>query len=156
MSSPTAPTSQSGREPLTARRALPRFALVGAIGVAVNESILHALHGLAGLPLVPASVIATESAILGNYLGNELFTFHLRRLHLGRLLRFNAVALGGLVLTVGTLWLLQHLTPWHYLVDNLVAIAVGSAWNFAANFRWTWGPAARLRGAARPGDEEAS
>lgn len=153
MSSGAAPTSQADREPLTARRALPRFALVGAIGVAVNESILHVLHGLAGLPLVLASVIATESAILGNYLGNELYTFHLRRLHLGRLLRFNAVALGGLVLTVGTLWLLQHLTPWHYLVDNLVAIAVGSAWNFAANFRWTWGPAAAL-GQTAPQDEE--
>lgn len=121
------------------RRALPRFVLIGLAGVGVNQLGLYLLHGKLGLGLLWASALATETAILSNYLGNELFTFHLRRLHLGRLLRFNSIALGGLVLTVSTLWVLQQLTPWHYLVDNLLAIAAGSMWNFAFNFRWTWG-----------------
>jgi dolichol-phosphate mannosyltransferase len=120
------------------RGALPRFAAVGALGVAVNQALLFALHGVAGLHLVAASALATETAIVHNYLGNELWTFHHRRLSLVRLVQFNAVSLGALVLTVGTLWLLDRLTPFHYLVDNLVAIAVGSSWNFAVNFGWTW------------------
>lgn len=118
--------------------ALPRFGLVGLIGVGVNQALLFALHGLVGVPLVVASALATETAIVTNYLGNELWTFHLRRLKLGRLLRFNAVSLGALVITVTSLWLLQRFTPWHYLVDNVIAIAAGSAWNFAVNFGWTW------------------
>lgn len=145
------PGAPSARERPTAGRALPRFLLVGAAGVAVNEALLYLLHGRLAVHLIVASAVATECAILGNYVGNELFTFHVRRLHLGRMLRFNAVALGGLVLTVGTLWLLRHLTPWHYLVDNLVAIGAGSTWNFAVNFRWTWGPAAGSASARRGG-----
>jgi putative flippase GtrA len=120
------------------RSALPRFAVVGLAGVGVNQGLLFALHGLAGWPIVIASALATETAIVHNYVGNELATFHHRRLDVGRLLRFNAVSLGALVLTVGTLWALQHLTPWHYLVDNLVAIGAGTVWNFAVNFGWTW------------------
>jgi dolichol-phosphate mannosyltransferase len=123
-----------------ARHALPRFLAVGLAGVAVNELTLFLLHGLGGVPLLVAVALATETAILSNYAGNELLTFHLRRLHLGRLVRFNAVALGGLALTVASMWLLQRVAPLHYLVANLIAIAVGSIWNFAANFGWTWGP----------------
>lgn len=118
--------------------AFPRFALVGLVGAAVNQSLLFVLHGVAALPLVLASAMATESAILHNYAGNELWTFHTRRLDLGRMLRFNAVSLGALVITVSVLWGLQRLSPWHYLLDNLVAIGAGSTWNFAVNFGWTW------------------
>lgn len=140
------------RERPSARAALPRFLAVGLAGVLVNEAMLWLLHGRAGLHLVVASALATETAILGNYAGNELFTFHLRQLDLGRLLRFNAVALGGLVLTVATLWLLQHLVAWHYLLDNLVAIGAGALWNFAVNFGWTWGAGVGPRG--EPDGEE--
>lgn len=112
--------------------------MVGVIGVAVNQTLLFLLHGVGGLPLLVASALATESAIISNYVGNEFFTFHHRALDWGRLVRFNLVSLGSLVLTVGTLWLLQRATPFHYLVDNLVAIGVGSTWNFVVNFGWTW------------------
>lgn len=118
--------------------AMPRFALVGLVGVGINQGMLFLVHGVAGLPIVLASAMATETAIVGNYVGNELWTFHTRRLDLGRMLRFNAVSLGALVLTVSVLWALQHLTPWHYLVDNLIAIGAGALWNFAVNFGWTW------------------
>lgn len=125
----------------SARNAFPRFAAVGLVGVGVNEGMLFLLHGALGLPLVVGSALATETAIVSNYVGNELWTFHHQRLDLGRLARFNLVALGGLVLTVSTLWALTHLTPFHYLVDNLVAIGAGATWNFAVNFGWTWGRA---------------
>jgi putative flippase GtrA len=120
------------------KAALPRFAVVGAVGVGINQLVLFALHGVVGLHLLVASALATECAILGNYVGNELFTFHHRRLAWRRAGRFNLVSLGSLVLTVGALWALQKLTPLHYLVDNLIAIAVGASWNFAVNFGWTW------------------
>lgn len=138
MSTPD-PGEAAARPRPTARDALPRFMAVGVAGVVVNEAVLWLLYGVLGVPLLVAGALATETAIVGNYVGNELFTFHLRELHVGRLIRFNTVALGGLLLTVGTLWLLQHLVDWHYLIDNLVAIGAGATWNFAANFGWTWG-----------------
>lgn len=141
------------RERPTARRALPRFLAVGLAGVLINEAMLFLLRDVAGLPLLLASALATETAIIGNYVGNELFTFHLRELHLKRLLRFNTVALGGLLLTVGTLAWLQPRTEWHYLVDNLLAIGAGSVWNFAANFGWTWGKATMGLAGEAAGDD---
>jgi dolichol-phosphate mannosyltransferase len=121
------------------RQALPRFAAVGLAGVGVNLAVLSLLHGMLGLPLLLSTAAATEVAIIGNYAGNELITFHIRRLNLPRLLRFNAASLAGLCLTVGTVWVLQHLVDWHYLVDELLAIGAGSTANFAINFGWTWG-----------------
>ncbi|PSO50537.1 MAG: hypothetical protein BRC31_07410 [Actinobacteria bacterium QS_5_72_10] len=65
--------------------AFGRFATVGASGVGVNLGMLWLLlHGPVALaaegPFPAASAIATETAILWNYAGNELWTYHLRRL----------------------------------------------------------------------------
>ncbi|MEX0659473.1 MAG: GtrA family protein, partial [Egibacteraceae bacterium] len=77
-----------------------RYALVGATGVLVNLAVLHVLHGELGLGFLRSSAMATETAILCNYLGNELWTFHHRRLAWRRLVTFNVSALAGLVATV--------------------------------------------------------
>jgi len=119
-------------------RTLVRFAVVGAIGVAINSAVLVLLHERLAVPLVPASVAATEVAILANYLGNELWTFPVRRLSPGRLARFQLTALGSMAVTAASLWVLAEAADLPLLLANLGAIALGSGWNFAGNVLWTW------------------
>ncbi len=116
--------------------ALVRFGVVGVVGTLVNLTVLELLHGQLDLPFTRSFAIATEVAILGNYLGNELWTFHHRRLSLRRLAQFNATMLLGAAIQVGSGTLLKEYLP--YLVAAALAIALGSVSNFAFNFGWTW------------------
>lgn len=118
-----------------------RFGAVGLVGVGVNESLLYLLHMRLGASVVAAGIVATETAILANYLGNELWTFASRP-DPGRLLRFQLTALAGLVITVVALRTLLATTGLHLLVANLAAVGAGAAWNFAVNVTWTWRRAA--------------
>lgn len=116
--------------------AVGRFAAVGASGVVVNVAVWWPVHELAGAPFPLASAVATEAAILWNYAGNELWTYHLRRLSWRRLAQFNLAALVALVLTVTAATLAARALP--PLAAQLVGIAVGSGANFAAHFGWIW------------------
>ena len=116
--------------------ALLRFGVVGAIGTAVNLVVLELLHGQLGLGFTRSSAIATEVAIIGNYLGNELWTFHHRKLSLRRLAQFNLTMLVGAAVQVGSATLLKEFMP--YLLAQALGIAIGSGLNFAFNFGWTW------------------
>ena len=63
-----------------------RFGLVGLSGAAVNTGILWGLVWGLGLPVLLASALATEAAILSNFLLNDRWTFRTAA-HQGRLLR---------------------------------------------------------------------
>lgn len=116
--------------------ALFKFGVVGGVGTLVNLAVLEVLHGQLGLGFTRSSAIATEVAIIGNYLGNELWTFHHRRLSLRRLAQFNFTMLIGAAIQVGSATLLKEFIP--YLLAQAAGIAIGSAVNFAFNFGWTW------------------
>ena len=55
-----------------------------------------------------------------------------------KLAKYNALALGGLLLTVGTLFGLTAVLRLQYLAANVLAIGAGTAWNYTASRRWTW------------------
>ena len=116
--------------------ALLRFGVVGAVGTVVNLVVLELLHGQLGWGFTRSSAIATEVAIIGNYLGNELWTFHHRKLSFRRLVQFNATMLVGAVVQVTAATLLERVMP--YLLAQALGIAIGSGLNFAFNFGWTW------------------
>jgi len=124
------------------RRRLARFALVGLSGVLLNMGLLVALVEAAGLDEILAATIATEAAILSNFSLNDRWTFGDARSPLGRLRRaaqYNAIALGGLLISVTALAVLTRGVGLHYLLANLVAVLAGFAWNYALNARMTWG-----------------
>lgn len=116
--------------------ALIRFGVIGVVGTGVNLAVLALLHGVLGLGFSRSSAIATEVAILGNYLGNELWTFHHRKLNLRRLVKFNAVALVGLAITVAVGTVAKEFV--NYLLAQFLGICCGALTNFALNFGWTW------------------
>jgi len=120
-----------------------RFALVGASGVMVNTVLLWLLTDIAGLYYLLSAAIATEAAIISNFIWNDIYTFADRRSKgtasfIGRLLRFNLVSLGGLAINLAVLWFFTSIVGVYYLMANLIGIAVAMLWNFLVNLRWTW------------------
>jgi putative flippase GtrA len=118
---------------------LSQFLVVGGMGVLVNSLALLILSQWAHLPLVIASALSAELGMVNCYCWNDRWTFRRSHLSLSRFARFNVVNLGGLVITTITLWMLVRHLGVYYLAANLLGIGLATAWNFAANLRWTWG-----------------
>ncbi len=117
---------------------LAKFLVVGGTGVVLNNVALYAFYQLLRLPLVVASALAVTLAIANNYLLNDRWTFSRQAASLRRFLRFTLVSLVGLIVTTATLWALVTLLGVHYLVANVVGIALGTGSNFLGNLNWTW------------------
>jgi dolichol-phosphate mannosyltransferase len=120
-----------------------RFGMVGGSGVLVNNALLLTLVELLRVPAIPAAIVATECAILSNFLLNDRWTFAdvrrtSRRHWSRRFASYNLLTLGGLVLSVGVLALLHGVAGVHYLLANLAGIAIGTLWNYGSNHHWTW------------------
>ncbi len=119
-----------------------RFGAVGLLGTIVNVAILHLLHNELGWGFTRSSAIATELAIVHNYMWNELWTFHIRRLNIGRLVRYNASSIVAFCVTVGVATIVKEVTDPR--LAQLVGILSGAGLNYIVNARWTWGRAAVL------------
>lgn len=116
-----------------------RFVAVGGSSIVINSLVLWLTHGR--LPLLLASALATEAAIIYCYFGHELWTFrreHGGELNLRRFLNYNGLTLVGLVITAVTLQLLVWSTELHLLVANLFAIATATVWNFTLSHKWAF------------------
>ena len=133
-----------------------RFCAVGASGVVVNAGVLFALHSALSVPLTLAALLATETAIITNYSANNVITFPGRRWSLGRLARFNLASLIAAAIAIGILTILVSAAHLHYLVADMVAIAVAAGLNYTASVWMVWSrspgrprrPAARARHAS--------
>jgi putative flippase GtrA len=120
---------------------LSKFLVVGGAGVLVNNFTLFVLFQWVHLPLVVASILATELAIINNFYCNDRWTFKQTHSSLSRFARFNLVSLSGLLITTATLWVLTDHMSLYYLVANLLGIGLATVWSFVTNSLWTWGGA---------------
>ena len=122
-------------------RRLARFAMVGLSGAGVNMALLYLLVDAAHLHYLMAAAVATEAAIVSNFAFNDRWTFRDAlgdRSWAARLWRYNAVALGGLAISLVVIAVLTKRGGIHYLLANLAAIVAATAWNYAVNARITW------------------
>jgi dolichol-phosphate mannosyltransferase len=127
---------------------LPRFckfAIVGGSGILVNTGILYLSHSMLGFSLLPSSIIATETAILSNFVLNDTWTFAEnnegydfaeRKSTLQKLLKFQFVSLVPVCTNI--LLLLFFANYMFYIYANVLGIAAGFAWNYFVNCKWTW------------------
>ena len=120
---------------------LARFGIVGIIGVAINMAVLYLAVRALGVNHLVAAGIASEVSIVGNYTLNDRWTFGdaaSSGTWLSRLARYNAVALGGMTISLVIMFALTTVLGVHYLIANLVAIASATLSNYALNSRFTW------------------
>jgi len=113
------------------------FGIVGITGIAVNMIALVTLKNY--LPLLGASFIAIELSIISNYILNDMWTFKENNTGtwLHRMISYNGIAVGGMVINMVVLAILTTLGMW-YVAANLVGIVLGFAWNFIGNRKLTW------------------
>lgn len=116
-----------------------KFGIVGASGVVVNNGMLWLLVN-AGMGDVASSVIATETAIITNFIGNSLWTWGDRRdgSWLRRFGMFQAISVFAGVLTVGLFWTFHNVVGMPLLVANTAAILITFIINYVLNKRFTW------------------
>ncbi|QLH22668.1 GtrA family protein [Streptomyces sp. Rer75] len=119
-----------------------RFAVVGGGGVLVNSVALFALYHWAGLPLLVASGIAVELAVVHNYLLNDRWTFAVHTPSARRFVKFNVSVLGGLAVNVVLVWSLVR-SGMYLLLANCLGISAAFAVNFACSTGWVWGRRSR-------------
>lgn len=117
---------------------LVRFVAVGGVGFVASTAVLAVLVSQ-GLPNFVASLIATEIAIVGNYLLHEVFTFGTRQLTLRRLGTYNLAAALGLLITAVAFDLISRSSDLPLVVRNLMAVACGTGSNFLLSARFVWG-----------------
>jgi dolichol-phosphate mannosyltransferase len=124
-----------------------RFCVVGLSGVAIDMGLLWLLSdpGMLGWGLTRSKLIAAESAIVNNFVWNDLWTFRdlvpeqrTLRAALTRLLKWNAICLAGLVLNVVLLNVQFNLLGMNRYLANAVAILVVTAWNFLVSRALAW------------------
>jgi len=130
-------------------RRILRFGCVGLIGLVVNSGLLWLLTERGHLYYLLSSVAATEVAILVNFVLNHLWTFASLadgQPAVHKLVKFNVVSLGGLLLTISTLFALKQFAGLQYMLANTVAIGFASTWNYVVNRRWTWNTVAAANG----------
>jgi len=119
------------------------FTLVGVIGFGVQTAVLWLLVGRLEMAVVPATLAATEAAVLHNFLWHVAWTWSDRpagaRAAAGRLVRFN-LSNGGFSLVGGAaiMALLVDALGVHYLAANLVAVLAVAVVNFFASDRFVF------------------
>lgn len=116
------------------------FLCVGGIGVVVHLTVLGVLLAN-GSAFLSAEIVATVTAMTGNFLLNNIFTYHDRRLRgwkiIPGVMSYYAVCgIGGLAnIGIGT-WLNGQNSSWW--AAGLAGVLVGAVWNFAASSFVTW------------------
>lgn len=122
-----------------------QFGIVGVSGIFVDMFILYLLFENLDLGLTRSAFIASEVAILNNFLWNDVWTFRdlSQRQDQGRkifkrFVKFNIICGLGLILKVLLLNFFFNVWSWNAYLANLLAIALVTIWNFGLSWKLGW------------------
>lgn len=127
-----------------------KFIGVGISGVLVNEGLLFLLHTAAGLSIPIAGALSIETSVLTNFTLNNAWTFRSKKegMLVVRVLKYNFVTLLGEAINYSVLYLLPLLSV-HYLIANLIGIALGFLANYLGSELFVWSRAGAASGDKR-------
>jgi dolichol-phosphate mannosyltransferase len=129
-------------DPASPIRQLMRFASVGAFGSLVNLVVLALLLGASRMPDLGASALATQAAILVNFVLHESFTFRpgggMPGTRGRRLAQYQAASLGSALVTVSAFALLHQVGGMPALLAQALGILLGFAANALVATRIIW------------------
>ena len=114
------------------------FASAGAIGTAAHYSLLLLLVTGWQVDAVMASALGFLLGLLVNYLLSHHWVFRSARSHVETAIKFLVIAVVGLGLNTGLMYLAITEAGMHYLLAQVIATAVVLLWNFAGNRFWTF------------------
>jgi dolichol-phosphate mannosyltransferase len=116
-----------------------KFAIVGAIGILVNEGLLILIRSM-GVYYLTAGAVSIEVSILSNFVLNDLWTFRDRRTGRAavRLAKFNALMIAGLVLNLAVLYAGVDYFGMTPEVANLGGIAAAFFLRYALSVKYAW------------------
>jgi dolichol-phosphate mannosyltransferase len=118
-----------------------KFALVGIVGIVVNQVALYALTDGLGIHYLVSAVLASQVSTLNNFLLTEFWVFRGREVAghaLFRYVTFNVLNMATLLIRVPVLYLLTDLAGFHYLVSNLFAIGLTFGIRYLVADNWIW------------------
>ncbi len=125
-------------------RRLVRFCSVGATGTVVNLAVIALLINLFKISPFIADPVAIEVSIISNFILNHNYTFRFSH-HKdsgiqwrSKLLKFNAGALGGALLSFLIFSLIYRYGGAHYIIADLCGILVSTGWNFWVSTKYVW------------------
>ena len=138
-------SARTGVKPVELTRFI-KFALVGALGMVVDLSVLTFSKEALGLPLTLAVALGFSLAVISNFTWNRFWTFPESRERpiAGQLVQFTIINLIGLAINEVIVLGLHPLfsdalqDPYAYLAAKVIAIGVVLFWNYGANRVWTY------------------
>ena len=115
-----------------------RFIMVGATATFTTYLILIFLVEIGRMNVIGASVLGYVAGIAVNYKLNYGFTFRSERQHRIVIPKFIFVALVGLLLNTGLMFVGVNWFGVHYILAQLAAVAVVLVWSFTINRLWVF------------------
>ena len=121
-----------------------KFGIVGGSGIFINMGFLWFFTEIVGLYYLISSVLAIALAMISNFIWNDLWTWRDRgepgfKAYLTRMAKFILVSsIAAYIGNLGVLWILTHFFDVHYLISNLIGIAIGTILNYSVNNFWTF------------------
>ncbi len=115
-----------------------RFIMVGATATFTTYLILIFLVEIWHMNVIEASVLGYLAGIAVNYKLNYGFTFRSERQHRIVIPKFIFVALVGLLLNTGLMFVGVNWFGVHYILAQLAAVAVVLVWSFTINRLWVF------------------
>ena len=119
----------------------PKYVMGNLTGTLVDTVVLwlfsHFVFSSYVGQVIVSPVISFECAVLTNFVVCCLFTWKDRiakrskKGHLRRYLIYNASCIGGFLIKMAMLMLIQYLTKWDVVVCNLLALVVSGLFNFS-------------------------
>jgi putative flippase GtrA len=113
--------------------------IVAWIGTGVNTLCLYLFKGILYIPIIPASLLAIEIAIIHNFIWLRFWAWSdrgeaKRPPFLKQLLLYNvATGIVDLTVNVSILWLLYKFFGIHYLLANIAGMLMGPFIKFWLN-----------------------
>lgn len=120
-----------------------KFGIVGGSGIFVDMGLLLFLTEVAGIFYILSGILAFTLAVINNFIWNDLWTWSDRResgikAYLLKLFKFFLVSSLAGAIKISILWFLTDFYNVHYLLSNLIGIAVGMVLNYSINNLWTF------------------
>ncbi len=118
------------------------FAVIGGIGAVIHTGLLYAFTEYAGVHYMLSAVIGIEASIIAMFFLNNRFTFASVKsgTHqvIDGLIRSNVVRSLGIGVQLALLYGMTEFFNIYYILSNIVAIFIGSIFNFFGEKWFNW------------------